>query len=357
LNEVLGTAGLMPPQFAKTGTLPPPGQLKRKVLLKGKMRSAEKEAVIEEEEDDEEEEEPETPNNKRGTSPPVKKGKEEEKKKPEKKKKSHGEVAQELSDLIHLRAVGFPGFDQYKSKNKPWEMSSFVESKVSKFIGKTATDYVEYNRLQISRIYPKGLRVDSSNYDPTPSWSVGAQIVALNYQTGTEPMWTNDGKFMDNGGCGYILKPSYMLDEKVKFDPSEKKKTTKNLELIIISGWQLPKVAGKETKSKGEVIDPYVKVSINGVPLDRRAVQTKVIKNNGFNPVWSSTFKVPIVNEDLLTLTFAVSDSDLVSKDDFIGQYSLSLSCVRQGYRVVPLKDSHGTPYTNSSLFIFTKLA
>lgn len=29
------------------------------------------------------------------------------------------------------------------------------------------------------RIYPKGTRFDSSNYDPVPFWNVGAQFVAL----------------------------------------------------------------------------------------------------------------------------------------------------------------------------------
>lgn len=34
VKEVLGTAGLLPPQPDVTGTLPPPEQLKNKVLLK-----------------------------------------------------------------------------------------------------------------------------------------------------------------------------------------------------------------------------------------------------------------------------------------------------------------------------------
>lgn len=40
-----------------------------------------------------------------------------------------------------------------------------------------------YNKRQMSRIYPKGTRVDSSNYTPQPFWTVGCQMVALNYQT------------------------------------------------------------------------------------------------------------------------------------------------------------------------------
>ena len=71
-------------------------------------------------------------------------------------------------------------------------------------------------------------RIDSSNYDPIPLWNHGIQMVALNVQTPGEylcvssivteiersivdlSMYLNQGKFRQNGGCGYILKPKIM---------------------------------------------------------------------------------------------------------------------------------------------------
>lgn len=35
--------------------------------------------------------------------------------------------------------------------------------------------------------------------------------VALNFQTASEPMQLLQAKFMDNGGCGYLLKPGFLL--------------------------------------------------------------------------------------------------------------------------------------------------
>ena len=85
-----------------------------------------------------------------------------------------------------------------------------------------------------SRVYPKGQRIDSSNYNPVGFWNVGCQMVALNYQT---PGWCNillannekwifnscfildkfmqinEAKFLQNGKCGYVLKPSFILKE------------------------------------------------------------------------------------------------------------------------------------------------
>jgi hypothetical protein len=42
--------------------------------------------------------------------------------------------------------------------------------------------WINHNQHNFSRIYPKGTRVDSSNYNPCPGFAVGAHMVALNYQ-------------------------------------------------------------------------------------------------------------------------------------------------------------------------------
>ena len=84
---------------------------------------------------------------------------------------------------------------------------------------------------QLVRTYPSGLRTDSSNYSPVPLWNHGIQMVALNVQTPGKfiyvlcnyhacvtyihtglSMFLNQGKFRQNGGCGYILKPQVMRD-------------------------------------------------------------------------------------------------------------------------------------------------
>ena len=65
-----------------------------------------------------------------------------------------------------------------------------------------------YNVQHLTRTYPAGLRVDSSNYNPILAWAVGCQLVALNFQTPDAPLVLNDGRFRENQQCGYVLKPS-----------------------------------------------------------------------------------------------------------------------------------------------------
>lgn len=44
-------------------------------------------------------------------------------------------------------------------------------------------------------------------------------IVALNFQTPGLPMDLQNGKFLDNGCSGYVLKPRFLRDKKTKFNP------------------------------------------------------------------------------------------------------------------------------------------
>ena len=45
-------------------------------------------------------------------------------------------------------------------------MSSFAETAGLNYLKGTAIEFVNYNKRQMSRIYPKGTRADSSNYMP-----------------------------------------------------------------------------------------------------------------------------------------------------------------------------------------------
>lgn len=63
------------------------------------------------------------------------------------------------------------------------EIRSFVETKADSVTRQKPNDLLKYNQKALTRIYPKGQRVDSSNYDPFRLWLCGSQMVALNFQT------------------------------------------------------------------------------------------------------------------------------------------------------------------------------
>ncbi len=67
------------------------------------------------------------------------------------------------------------------------EVRSVPDNMVPKEGNETAVEksdcILEYNHKALTRVYPCSGRVDSSNFDPCPSWKLGCQMVALNFQT------------------------------------------------------------------------------------------------------------------------------------------------------------------------------
>ena len=89
-----------------------------------------------------------------------------------------------MSDLVHyIVPVRFVTFTRAEERNRSYEISSFSEDRAQTLIRDYAREFVAYNQRQLSRIYPRGTRIDSSNYNPYSFWPVGCQLVALNYQT------------------------------------------------------------------------------------------------------------------------------------------------------------------------------
>ncbi|KAG4933511.1 hypothetical protein JHK87_047513 [Glycine soja] len=69
-----------------------------------------------------------------------------------------------------------------------------------------------FTQRNLLRIYPKGTRLNSSNYDPMIGWMHGAQMVAFNMQGGGHHLRYMEGMFRANGGCGYVKKPDILLN-------------------------------------------------------------------------------------------------------------------------------------------------
>ncbi|XP_035161593.1 1-phosphatidylinositol 4,5-bisphosphate phosphodiesterase delta-4 isoform X7 [Callithrix jacchus] len=236
-----------------------------------------------------------------------------------------------LSSLvIYLKSVSFRSFTHSKEHYHFYEISSFSETKAKRLIKEAGNEFVQHNAWQLSRVYPSGLRTDSSNYNPQELWNAGCQMVAMNMQTAGLEMDICDGHFRQNGGCGYVLKPDFLRDTQSSFDPERPISPFKAQTLLIqvISGQQLPKV---DKTKEGSIVDPLVRVQIFGVRLDAARQETNYVDNNGFNPYWGQTLCFRVLVPELAMLRFVVMDYDWKSRNDFIGQYTLPWTCMQQG--------------------------
>ncbi|XP_023931951.1 1-phosphatidylinositol 4,5-bisphosphate phosphodiesterase delta-4 isoform X2 [Lingula anatina] len=277
----------------------------------------------------------------------------------QKKSTEKVKLSKELSDLVMLKGVSMKSFEHSRKNYKFYEMSSIAEVKGLGLVDDDALSFTRHCAFQLVRTYPKGGRIDSSNYKPHPFWTVGAQIVALNFQTtGAYPMRLYLGKFQDNGGCGYILKPTYMQKENTIFDPNSNDLTKFCVPLkyvvTVLSAQQLPKPQSASEKS--EIIDPYVKVSVKGIPSDCQAETTNYVSNNGLNPIWKHKAEFKIRCPDLAVIMFTIRDKDKRSGDEFIGYNAFPVTSMQPGYRHVELLTKHGDHIPMASLFVHLEI-
>ncbi|XP_078392571.1 1-phosphatidylinositol 4,5-bisphosphate phosphodiesterase delta-1a isoform X1 [Cetorhinus maximus] len=321
---------------------PSPEQLKGKILVKGKRlnRLEDDKGTDENDEVSDEDEAVEQDSDDEKKEIRVKSGK--------------IKLAKELSDLvIYCKSVHFNGFEDAMQNQVFYEMSSFVENKFNKLAQETAKPFIHLNTRQLSRIYPAGLRTDSSNYSPLDMWNAGCQIVALNFQTPGQEMDINQGKFFDNGLSGYNLKPKFLREKKISFDPKNVQKgawlNRKKLHVMVISAQQLPKSNRQKLKS---VVDPLVTVEVFGVSNDNESKITEHIPNNGFNPMWNTTFQFNISVPELAFVRFVVQDYDMSSRNDFIGQFTLPFTSLKLGYRHIHLRSEDGHHLPPATLFV-----
>uniref|UniRef100_A0AAQ4PLR4 Phosphoinositide phospholipase C n=1 Tax=Gasterosteus aculeatus aculeatus TaxID=481459 RepID=A0AAQ4PLR4_GASAC len=266
-------------------------------------------------------------------------------------------LSPELSALVvYTRSVPFKGFEQ-AAKSPATNMSSFSESEALRHAKDSGTYFVRHNSHQLSRVYPSGQRLQSSNYNPQEMWNAGCQIVALNFQTHGEQMDLNNGRFLQNGQCGYALKPPFMCEPHTTFNPENVGGGVGHapvlLSVQVISAQQLPK---PEWDKPTSIVDPQVWVEIHGVPIDNNKKRTPHVDNNGFNPRWDCTFNFTVHVPDLALVRFMVEDHDYTSSNDFLGQCTLPLTSLRTGYRHVRLLKLDGSRLSPSSLFIHLKL-
>jgi len=87
-----------------------------------------------------------------------------------------------VSLLVYTVGVKCRGINK-KEHYAPEHMFSLSEKTANKVIKQGMMDLIKHNRTHLVRIYPKGLRVNSSNYLPHRYWAAGAQLVAINWQT------------------------------------------------------------------------------------------------------------------------------------------------------------------------------
>lgn len=270
------------------------------------------------------------------------------------------DVAPEYKRLITIRAGKPKGVslkDAINVDGKQVKRVSLSEPQLQKVARSHPTHVVRFTHKNFLRIYPKGIRIDSSNYNPLVGWTHGAQMVASNMQGYGRQLWLVHGFFRANGGCGYVKKPDFLLpngsedDDQLIFNPNMSRpvKTTLKVKIYMGDGWNQDfKKTHFDTYSPP---DFYTRVGIAGVPADTIMKKTRTIEDD-WVPCWNEEFIFPLSVPELALLRIEVHEYDMSEKDDFGGQTCLPVAELRTGIRSIPLCDKKGEKYKSVRLLV-----
>ncbi|XP_028665993.1 1-phosphatidylinositol 4,5-bisphosphate phosphodiesterase gamma-2-like [Erpetoichthys calabaricus] len=257
------------------------------------------------------------------------------------------EVAIEMSDLIiycQPRSKEKESFVRFDYR----EVRSFVETKAPT---DTRTDFLRYNCKALSRIYPKGQRVDSSNYDPYIFWMCGCQMVALNFQTADKSTQLNNALFRLNGNSGYILQPEVLRSD--HYDQSYDKNVKLKIRLKVIAARHLPKTGRS-------IVSPFVEVELCENSTEENRYKTLVKKDNGLNPIWPAPPEMAefdVRDPDLAFLRFVVNEEDVFSDPNFLAQATFPVKGLKTGYRSVPLENGFSENLELAALLVYIEVS
>jgi phosphatidylinositol phospholipase C, delta len=305
-----------------------------------------------------------------------------------KNKKRTSKITKSLAEL----GVYFQGY-KYRSLIAPEcteynHIFSLDETKAGRLCrdALSKAQFEDHNMRHMFRVYPKGMRLDSSNFDPNTFWRRGVQMVALNWQTYDPCMQMNQAMFAaGNDGYGYVLKPEYLRHplptSSAPGDLLDRHKLPKHLvkfSVEMISAQQLPRL---RTMPFDSGINPFVEIQMFiaedraqgiasgsggtgsssrngysgiGSPYGRR---TKVIHDNGYNPIFSDCFELSLETRhpDLVFVRWIVwhspSGKTTASSCRQLAVFTAKLTSLQQGYRHLPLYNGNGEEFIFSSLF------
>ncbi|KAI9369206.1 hypothetical protein BJX61DRAFT_166888 [Aspergillus egyptiacus] len=300
----------------------------------------------------------------------------------ERRKRQKSKITKTLSDLgVYTRGYKWHSFLSPESQTFN-HVYSFAERSFES-ICRDATNkalFEKHNRKYLTRVYPSGYRLRSSNFDPLKFWRRGVQMAALNWQTYDTGMQMNQAMFAAGSDrTGYVLKP-----ESLRMVPSESDINVADRKLVrfrvdVISAQQLPRPRNMPPDGN---INPYVEIEmfsaddrgqsfatgeggmnasarngISGIGYPHRR-RTKIEQRNGYSPIFNESFRLSLETKypDLVFVRWTVwSSIDGRSTGNNgcvqLATFTAKLTSLSQGYRYMPLYDGSGDQYIFSTLF------
>ncbi|CRG88288.1 hypothetical protein PISL3812_05317 [Talaromyces islandicus] len=298
------------------------------------------------------------------------------------KKEKKSKILHALSELaVYTRAYHFSHFAQ-KEAAMPTHVFSLSEAAVKDAHENNRQALLNHNREFLMRVYPSGIRLNSSNLNPIFFWQQGAQMVALNWQNCDKGMMINDAMFPN--GVGWVMKPSIyrsISDNADSCNNALPDGTIQNLDLSIeiYAGQNIRKLT--DNAASGNSFRPYIICQLHlckaediltnaaelgkhskAAPGDEKSstkyklrTKTSVGNDPDFQAEKIEFPHAEGILQDLSFIRFKIKDNEFGRRDSLVAWACIRLDRLKQGYRFVHLKDHLGQPSAGALLIRINK--
>lgn len=111
--------------------------------------------------------------------------------------------------------------DQFISQSgftdPPNILINISESSCARLLPSRLSNLISHSCDHFRRIFPKGSRIGSSNFDPAKFWRTGSQVASMNWQVYDKGMQINEAMFI--GSPGWVPKPKFMRKSAKDIEP------------------------------------------------------------------------------------------------------------------------------------------
>ena len=257
----------------------------------------------------------------------------------------------ELARGLHGTKFSYEKLDELKLQ--PWEFVTLKSTKLIEYSKDPVKrkKIIELNTHCMMKAYPQSF--DSSNYDCIKCWLQGCQCAALNIQALDDDFTLFDKVFfMQNKNQGFVLKPSKLLIDSLKFEDYEKPYYT--LELTIFSLTNLVRLidaTNKFNENDDEIAkDGSLKFEIYTLGSHKEDKNPKYTFLCNGGVIFTQITDNKTVNFDVYEPDLGGLMIKFFMDDVMFARSCIPFTMIKEGFRKIPLYDNNCIEYSESCM-------
>ena len=257
----------------------------------------------------------------------------------------------ELARGLHGTKFSYEKLDELKLQ--PWEFVTLKSTKLMEYAKDPIKrkKIIELNTHCMMKAYPQSF--DSSNYDCIKCWLQGCQCAALNIQALDDDFTLFDKVFfMQNKNQGFVLKPSKLLIDSLKFEDYEKPYYT--LELTIFSLTNLVRLidaTNKFNENDDEIAkDGSLKFEIYTLGSHKEDKNPKYTFLCNGGVIFTQITDNKTVNFDVYEPDLGGLMIKFFMDDVMFARSCIPFTMIKEGFRKIPLFDNNCIEYSESCM-------